>query len=156
VLPDGATVKVIGAALGHELDLRRAFTGALGADAGGRDRDFLDRIGSRHDRGKEAIVGAQQVVLDIEAVDRNIHRALGESVDGGRSRCARSRGARLRQDELEQVARGYRQFDQLLADERGTDGRTGSLYDFRAGGDVDSLADCADLEFDVDRRGYGC
>src|SRR5581483_11004078 len=138
-----------------ELDLGSAFARALGADAGGGDGDLLDGVGAGHHLGEEAVVGAEHVVLNVNAVEGDVNCAFGKAVDRGGAGGSGRLGAGLGDDQVQQVAGGDGQLDELAADEGGADGGAGGLNDIGRAGDLDALGEGAHFEPDVDGGGDG-
>src|SRR3712207_7255929 len=54
-----------------------------------RSRHLVNGVNARADVCEEAVVGLQEVVLDVDAVNRDVERALGQAVDGRGARAAR-------------------------------------------------------------------
>ena len=146
-------LELVGARLGDEADVDRALAAAVGAVGGGGDGDFLDRVEARLHAREEPVRRLQVVVLDRDAVQRDVDRALRQAVDRRVARRARGVDPRQVDDEVEAVAAGERQALNLFRGDRGRDrGRLGR-DDFRAAGHDDLLLDAADFHRHLDARG---
>jgi hypothetical protein len=76
-----AAVELIGSRARDHPDVGGSLTAAIGAIGGGGHRDFFDGIQARIQPREEPICGLQPVVLDVHAVERDVDRALWQSVD---------------------------------------------------------------------------
>src|SRR5262245_47103742 len=76
-----ASMKLVRALTRHEFDLGRSHRTARCLWRGRRDGDFLDRIEAGRNPRKETIRGLVVIILDVDAVERDIDRALRQSVD---------------------------------------------------------------------------
>src|SRR5436190_4653588 len=76
------SVVLVAAPLSDELDLEGAFTRAFSAGIRSRHCDFADGVGSWPYISEKAIVGFQQVILNVDSVDSDVECALGQAVDG--------------------------------------------------------------------------
>src|SRR6185369_1668655 len=74
------SVILIGAALGHELDLHCTFAAALCAGSGSRHSNLSYRIAARANVCEESVAGSDQVVLNVQPVNRDIERTLRQPV----------------------------------------------------------------------------
>ena len=146
VLFEQAAVPGVGAGAGDHLDLHGAFGVAIGAGGGGGDGHLLDGIGAREDGVEEAVAALVGVVLNVDAVERDVQGALRQTVDRRAARHAGSGAARLGDDQLGEVAAGEGQFVKLAADQGGGDGGALGLQDIGAAGDLDGFGERADFE----------
>ena len=140
----------VGARLGDEADVDGSLAAAVGAVGRRGHRHFLDRVEARLDAGEEPVGGLQVIVLDADAVEGHVDRALRQAVDRRIARRARRVHAWQVDHEVECVAAGERQALDLLRRDRGCDrGRLGG-DDFRAAGHDHLLLDAADFHLDRD------
>ena len=147
-----AAVELVRARLGDERDLRRAAAGAFRALRRGRERDLLDRVETRPDDGEEAVGRLQRVVLDVDAVERHVDRALRQAVDDRVARPARRRDARQEDDEVRRVAARERQVRDLPRVERRRHRRRLGLDELGVRLHRDLFGQAADLERRADTR----
>ena len=89
VLPETAAMEFRRSRLSYETNLNRAFAAAFSSRHGGRNGDFLDRVSFRLHLCEEPIRTAQEVVLNIRPVQRQVHGAFWQSID---RRCSRHAG----------------------------------------------------------------
>ena len=115
-----------------EVDLHASLARALRFGRGRRDRHFLDRVQMRDDGREEAVAGLVAVVLHVDAIERDVDRALGQAVHRRVAVCDRRVDARQERDEIKRVARGERQLTDLADDHRRRHRRRLRLDDFGA------------------------
>src|SRR3989442_4266318 len=96
-----------------ELDLNCPLATALSARSGRRQRHFLDRVGLRLNVSKEPVGVLQQWILNVYAIERDIDRVLGETVDRRRARASDRRCSGQVNYKVERISRGERQICNL-------------------------------------------
>ena len=153
VLPEHAAVEVVGTGAGGEADVRRTLATARSVGRRGAQGDFLDRVDGRVDVAEEAVAALEQVVLRVHAVNGDVERTLGQTVDGRTARIGGSRYAGLGDHQFDRIAGGKRDLGNLAGlDGAGEGGRFG-LENFRSGFDHDALGGGTDFQLDVDGGG---
>ena len=140
VIPISATVIFIRAALRHEFDLDRSFSRTLCTRSRSRYGNFADGVGAGTNIHKETIVGFQQVVLHVDAVESDVQRAFGQPINCRRAWAAGGCCARQCQHQVERVARCRRDVGNLTSGERRADGRSLGLKQFTAANNRNHLA----------------
>src|SRR5712691_6230192 len=78
-------VKLVSTMTGGELDLDDALRVPLSSGRRGRDTDFLNGISLWLDDGEEPVRAFQKVILNVNAIKRDIEHGLWQSIDGRRS-----------------------------------------------------------------------
>src|SRR5258707_3985445 len=78
-------MKLVSAMAGGELDLDGALRVTLSTGRRGRNTDFLNGVSLGLDDGKEPVRAFQQVILNVNAIHRDIEHGLWQSIDGRRS-----------------------------------------------------------------------
>ena len=139
-------MELVGTALGGEFDLCRALSAGIGAAGRGGHGQFIERIHRGIDIAEEAIAGLQHVVLRIHAVDGDVQRAARESIHGRAARVGGRLNAGLGDEQLDGVAGGEGQFEELPAADGAADRRAGGLHDFRAADDFHGFSGLADFQ----------
>ena len=122
VIPVTTAVILVGTTLGNELDLKRTFAGTFGAGVGSRNSYFTDSVCAWTDVCEETVVGLEQVVLNVYAVERDVERALRQTVYRRLTRSADCRRAGQCQHQVKCITRGCRDIGDLATGQRGSDG----------------------------------
>src|SRR5262249_50951880 len=151
-LVEQAAMILAGSALGGEADVHGAAGGGVRARARGGGGDFLNGVDPRRREPEEAGAAALEALrVVVDAVDGDVHRGVGQAVEGA---VAGGGGGRLRarhqRRELQRVASGERQRLYEIVADGGRDGVAGCLELSRGAGYLDGLGHLADRELDVD------
>src|SRR5258708_28844227 len=108
-----------GPALGGEADVHGAAGGGVRARARGGGGDFFNGVDSRRRESEEAGTAALEALrVVVDAVDGDVHRGVGQAVEGA---VAGGGGGRLRAGhqsrELQRVASGeWQRLNEIVAD----------------------------------------
>src|SRR6266705_2558044 len=150
--PVGAAVKIASAVAGGELDLDGALSITLGSRRRGRNTNFLDGVSLGLDDGKEPVRTFQNIVLNVNAIHRDIEHGLGQPIDGRLSGPTSRRRARQKEQKIQSIARGIRKLGNLPARNRGAHRGRLSLHQLAAAHDRNRLAFGADFQGHLDAR----
>ena len=120
VVPVDRAVKGVGAGFGGKHHLRRAAADGRAGIRGGH-RDFGDLVDGGAHRRVVQVVGADEVVLDVDAVQRDVGEGTAQAVDRGR--VAARRDPRLGQEQGADLAAEHRQILHLRGGDRGRHSR---------------------------------
>jgi hypothetical protein len=101
---------VVGPAARHHLHLVSAFGIAVRSRRCAADGHFFHHVRPRKDRIEEAIAGFVGVVLDVDSIERDVHRRLRQPVNRRAARDPWGRAAWLGHDQLGEVSTGKGQW----------------------------------------------
>src|SRR5215831_5963879 len=82
VIVIAASMILVSASLRDELDLEGALAGAFRTGIRSRYGHFTDGVGAGPNVGEKAVIGFQQIVLNVDAVDGDIESAFRQTIDG--------------------------------------------------------------------------
>src|SRR4030095_8508324 len=111
-----APMKIIASLTSGELDLNRPLASALGAGCGGGKGDLLNRVHTGGNVTEEPVAILVEVVLGVEAVNRDVVSARGQPVDRRVARTGRRGRAYTRQhgQEINGISGLKREFGDLF------------------------------------------
>ena len=137
----------VGAGPRRKPDRDRSHRGAFGAGARAGDRDLLDRVQLRKHHRIKAVGVSLEVVVGVDAVDRDVDGRLRQAEERRIARSAWRGHAGQHDDETKEcVARGQRQILNLREIDRGRHGRRLRLHEAAARLDLDGLTNRAHFE----------
>ncbi len=133
------TAEAIGAGPRLEVDAHGAAAPNVGARGGGDHRHRLDCVLPRGDRSKEGVRRPIEVVAVADAIERDLHEGLRQSIDPRFAIRVGGVDPGQKRHRIERVACRRGHAVQLIRVQRRRDNRRLGVDQFGAAGDVDDL-----------------
>ncbi len=146
----GGSAEPVGAGARREVDADRAAPAHRRAADRRDHRHRFDGVLPRRHRGEERVARAQEVVVVVDAVHRDLDERLGQTVDARLAVGRRRVDTREKRDGVQRVARRRGHAVQLVRVQRRGNSRRLRVDQFRTALDRDRLADLTDLEYRLD------